>query len=103
MQYTLITMFSVNMVLKTVISTSAALMWSLIHVLQVFRYILMINLEMPKLLDILMKYLAIVIGDFDGLQDQIPNLVTKYIVNMTELSVNVTLYSRFDDNGKHYS
>jgi hypothetical protein len=52
MKYTLMTMFSVNMVLKTVISSSAALMWSLIHVLQVFRYILMININRSKMIDI---------------------------------------------------
>ena len=100
MQYTIITMFSVNMILKVIISTSASLMWSLIHVLQVFRYILMINLEMPKLMDILMKYLAIVVGDFEGVQDLVPNLFTEYVVNMTDLSINVTLYSRFENNGK---
>ena len=101
LKYTLISMFSVNMVLKLLVSSSAATMWSLIHVLQVFRYILMINLDMPKLIDILMEYLAVVIGEIDEAEDMIPDWFGKYIVNVTDLGINMTLYERFEEHGKH--
>ena len=101
MKYTLLTMFSLNLLLKVVISSSAALMWSLIHVLQVFRYILMINLNMPKIVDILMQYLAVVVGEIDEIEDLVPDWFSAYVLssNPTELSTNITLYSRFEENG----
>jgi len=101
MKYTLLTMFSLNLLLKVVISSSAALMWSLIHVLQVFRYILMINLNMPKIVDILMQYLAVVVGEIDEIEDLVPDWFSAYVLssNSTELSTNITLYSRFEENG----
>ncbi|CAI2376366.1 unnamed protein product [Moneuplotes crassus] len=99
MKYMLMTMFSTNLLLKIVISSSAALMWSLIHALQVFRYILMINIEMPKVVDILMKYLAVVIGEIDDIEAMLPDWFSQYVVNTTDLSVNVTLYDRFEANG----
>ena len=100
MKYTLLTMFSMNLVLKIVISSSAALMWSLIHVLQVFRYILMINLNMPKIVDILMKYLAVVIGEIDEVEELVPDWFSNYVIsNPADLNVNITLYSRFEENG----
>jgi len=100
MKYTILTMFSMNLLLKIIISSSAALMWSLIHVLQVFRYILMINLNMPKVVDILMKYLAVVIGEIDELEELVPDWFSNYVIsNPTDLKVNITLYSRFEDNG----
>jgi len=100
MKYTLITMFSMNMILKAIISSSASLMWSLVHVLQVFRYILMINIEMPKVMDILMKYLAVVVGEIDEIEDLVPNFLSQYALDMDALSINITLYQRFEDNGK---
>ncbi|CAI2381883.1 unnamed protein product [Moneuplotes crassus] len=99
MKYMLMTMFSTNLLLKVIISSSAALMWSLIHALQVFRYILMINIEMPKMVDILMKYLAVVVGEIDELESMVPDWFSQYIVNATDLSVNITLYNRFEVNG----
>jgi hypothetical protein len=101
MKYTLISMFSVNMVLKAVLSASAALMWSLIHVLQVFRYILMININMPQMIEILMTYLAVVVGEVDEMENMVPDWFGKYVVNTTDLGINITLYTRFQDHGKN--
>lgn len=100
MKYTLISMFSINMLLKVVISSSAALMWSLIHVLQAFRYILLINIKMPKMTEILMKYLAVVVGDVDEMEEMIPDIFNTYIIDSDSLNVNVTLYTKFEENGK---
>jgi hypothetical protein len=103
MKYTLLSMFSVNMLLKAVISSSAALMWSLIHVLQVFRYILMINIKMPEMIDILMQYLAVVVGEVDEMENMVPDWFGQYVVNLTELETNSTLYVRFQDHGKCFN
>ena len=103
MKYTLMTMFSVNMVLKMVISSSAALMWSLIHVLQAFRYILLININMPILINILMEYLAVVVGEVDEIEEIMPDLFNTYVIDGDALNTNMTLYTRFEENGKNHS
>jgi len=99
MKYTLLTMFSVNLLLKLVISSSAAMMWSLIHVLQVFRYILFINIKMPGMIQIMMEYMAVVIGEVDEMEAVVPNIFNTYIVDGQSLNSNITLYPKFQDNG----
>ena len=100
MQYTILSMFSINMLLKIAIKSSAATMWSLIHVLQIFRYILLINITMPSIISVLIKYLGVVVGDIDEVQNMVPDIFNTYIVNSTELNQNVTIYPKFSDNGK---
>ena len=100
MKYTLLTIFSVNMALKVVISSSAALMWSLIHVLQVFRYVLLINIKMPAIVDILVEYLVVVIGEVDEIEEMVPDLFNTYIVDGEALNTDVTLYPKFENSGK---
>jgi hypothetical protein len=100
MKYTLLTMFSVNLLLKLVISSSAATMWSLIHVLQVFRYILMININMPLIMQILMQYLAVVVGEVDEIESLVPDIFNTYIIDGDSLKSDATLYPKFEENGK---
>jgi hypothetical protein len=100
MKYTLLTMFSVNLLLKLVISTSAATMWSLIHVLQVFRYILLINIDMPITIEILMQYLAVVVGEVNEIEDIMPDLFNTYVIDGETLNSDMILYPKFKDNGK---
>ena len=100
MQYTIMTMFSVNMLLKVVISSSAAVMWSLIHVLQLFRYILFINVNTPNIMATLISYLAIVVGDTGDSEKYVPNIIDQYMINSSDILANFTLYKKFDDNGK---
>jgi len=92
-------MLSFNLFLKIFISTSAALMWSLIHVLQAFRFILMINIRMPLLVDTLMSYLAVVVGEVDEMEEMVPDLLNDYVLQKRSLRVEV-LYPRFEENGK---
>ena len=99
MQYTIISMFSINMLLKVVIKSSAATMWALIHVLQIFRYILLINISMPSIISVLIKYLGVVVGDIDEMQSMVPDIFNTYIVNSTELNMNTTIYPKFEING----
>ena len=99
MKYTLISMFSINMGLRFVISSSASLMWSLIHVLQVFRFMLMMNINMPKIIGILTKYLVVVIGEIDEIEELIPDVLNEYVLNSDDLTQNMTIYSKFEENG----
>ena len=99
-KFTILSMFSINLLLKLLISSSAALMWSLINVLQVLRYILLININMPVMTDILMQYLAVVVGEVDEIEELIPDLIGSYLVKEEDMSYNVTLYTKFEDNGK---
>ena len=98
-KYTVIIVFMTNIGLKFLIASSAALMWSLVHVLQSFRYILMMNIQMPEMIDILMEYLVVVIGEIDELEDLIPDLINDYLINQEELTVNMTILSKFEENG----
>lgn len=99
MKYTLISMFSVNMVLKFVISSSAAVLWSLIHVLQAFRFMLMMNIQMPGVITTLMQYLVVVIGEVDEIENKVPDLINMYIINQADIENNVTIFPRFVANG----
>ena len=74
-------------------------MWSLIHVLQAFRFILMINIRMPLLVDTLMSYLAVVVGEVDEVEEMVPDLLNDYVLQKRSLRVEV-LYPRFEENGK---
>ena len=74
-------------------------MWSLIHVLQAFRFILMINIRMPLLVDTLMCYLAVVVGEVDEMEEMVPDLLNDYVLQKRSLRVEV-LYPRFEENGK---
>ena len=102
MKYTLLTMFSVNLLLKLVISSSAAMMWSLIHVLQVFRYILFINIKMPRMVSTLMQYLAVVVGEVDEMEEAVPDIFNSYIIDGESLNSSITLYPKFQDNGNFH-
>ena len=99
MRYTLISIFTINMGMKLIVSSSAALMWSLIHVLQLFRYILMMNINMPKLIGILMEYLVVVIGEVDELEEHTPDILNEYLLDRNDLIQNMTIYPRFKENG----
>jgi len=79
--------------------SSAAVMWTLVHNLQIYRYILMVNMDMPKLIEIIMKYLAVAVGEIEEIHKLVPDIFSSYILNAEEMDYNFTLYSRFIENG----
>ena len=99
MKYVILAMFAINIILQILIGSSAALMWGLIHSLQIFRYILMVNLNMPKLVDIILKYLAVAVGEIDEIEELMPDVISTYIIEPSDLNTNFTLYPRFEENG----
>ena len=60
----------------------------------------MINIDAPEVMDILMKYLAVVVGEIEELEDLVPDWFTQYIVDTSDLEINITLYPRFQEYGK---
>ena len=54
---------------------------------------------MPEMIDILMEYLVVVIGEIDELEDLIPDLINDYVIDQEELTVNMTILSKFEENG----
>ena len=99
MKYTIISLFSVNIAIKMFISSSAAIMWSLIHVLQVFRYILMINIKMPKVIDILMEYMAVVVGEVDEVENIVPDVFNLYLLNSSDINDRMYIQPNFQKYG----
>ena len=99
MKYTIISLFSVNIGIKMFISSSASIMWSLIHVLQVFRYILMINIKMPKIIDILMEYMAIVVGEVDEVEKIVPDVFNIYLLNSSDINDKMYIQPSFQKYG----
>ena len=99
LKYTIMTFFSVNMLLKVALAASASHLWSIIHVLQALRYILMINVRLPILVKMLMKYMAVAVGDIEELEDILPNVITDYMIDTSDISSKEILYDKFIENG----
>jgi len=93
-------MFAVNMLLKISIDSSGTYMWCLIHTLQIFRYLLLINFKSTTLLDTFVKYLAITVGEVNELEDLLPNWFTEYIINLEDLD-NHFIHRKFNESGKN--
>ena len=99
MKLAILSLFSMNLLMKLVISSSAAVMWSLIHVLQVIRYILMMNIKMPKVIDIMMKYMVIVIGEVEEIENLIPDILNIYFLDSSELNKEMHIRPNFQKYG----
>ena len=99
MKYAIISLFSINIAIKMFISSSAAIMWSLINVLQVFRFILMVNIKMPKIIDILMEYMAVVVGEVDEVDNIVPDVLNLYLLNSSDINDKMYIQSNFQKYG----
>ena len=99
MKLAILSLFSVNLIMKLIISSSAAIMWSLIHVLQAIRYILMINIKMPKVIDIMMKYLVIIIGEVEEIENLIPDIINIYFLDSSDLNKEMHIRPNFQKYG----
>ena len=70
-------------------------MWSLIHVIQAFRYILMMNMKMPKIFDILIEYMSIAIGELDKVDNLNPDVLNLYLPNSSDISDQMYIQPNF--------
>jgi len=56
------------------------------------------------MVDILMQYLAVVVGEIDEMEEAVPDIFNTYIIDGDSLNSSITLYPKFEDNGNiHYS
>ena len=47
-----------------------------------------------------MEYLAVVVGEVDEIEEMMPDLFNTYVIDGDALNTNMTLYTRFEENGK---
>ncbi len=57
--------FSFNIGLKIIMNSSMQYLWSLVHALQVFSYLLYLNIEFPENVKQFSKYLRVASGDIE--------------------------------------
>ena len=98
-KYTIISLFSINMLIKLFVSSTASLMWNMIHVLQVLRLILMIDIQMPRLISMTIDYLEIVIGEIEELEDVVPDPFNEYIIDSEQLNENAFVPDNLEKHG----
>ena len=99
MKYIIMSLLASNLLLKLVFSVSASLMWFLINVLQLFRFILMIDIVTPKVMSILLEYIAVVVGDVKEMEIPFPDLINTYIINEADLRQDVYIPAKFLERG----
>ena len=92
-------MFSVNLIIKLVVAVSASMLWDLIHVLQTCRYLLMIQIALPGVLQQFMEFLKIVVGEIEEIEDILPNFFTWFILNEDDIGKDQSVFSTFRQNG----
>ena len=68
LKYTFISVFGFNMMIKLLLKSSMNYLWSLVHALQVFNYLLYINLKYPANIDAFAGYLSIATGDVEEIK-----------------------------------
>ena len=59
----------------------------------------MMNIDMPKVIGIMMEYLVVVIGEIDEIEELIPDVLNIYVLDSEDLSKNMTIYPKFEENG----
>eukprot|EP00347_Sterkiella_histriomuscorum_P011981 403370353 len=100
LKYTFISVFSVNIALKFVLNSSMQYLWGLVHSLQVFNFLLFMNIEFPDNVLLFSKYLQVASGDIDEFNQYIPNVADMLVnqKNINEKSDNDKLQQKFKDN-----
>ncbi len=99
MELSILLVFIMNVLFQISTSSSDSLMWSLIHSLQIIRYICMVNVKVPKIFDVFIRYLAVTIGEVDQIYVFIPNWFGEYVVG-DEMRYETRIEQRFKDNGR---
>eukprot|EP00347_Sterkiella_histriomuscorum_P006839 403351236 len=102
LKYTFISVFSVNIALKFVLNSSMQYLWGLVHALQVFNFLLYMNIDFPDNVMLFSKYLMVASGDIDEFNQYIPNVADMIVNqdNIVERSDNDKLQQKFQDNTK---
>ncbi|CDW87978.1 cadg multi-domain protein [Stylonychia lemnae] len=100
LKYTFLSVFSFNLALKLVMNSSMQFLWGLVHALQVFNFLLYMNIDFPDNVLLFSKYMQVASGNVDELQNYIPN-VADYMVyeeNISEPKDQEQLQESFKEN-----
>eukprot|EP00347_Sterkiella_histriomuscorum_P005340 403356986 len=100
LKYTFMSVFSFNLVLKVVLNSSMQYLWGLVHALQVFNFLLYMNIDFPNNVQTFSGYLKVASGDIEEMQQYIPN-IADYIVNIKNVESsmdNEKLQQKFIDD-----
>lgn len=74
MKYTFMSVFSFNLILKLVLNSSMNYLWGLVHALQVFSFLLYLNIDFPSNVQLFTQYFKMASGDLDELNQYLPNI-----------------------------
>lgn len=86
MKYAFLSAMGFQLGLKVIINGSMQYLWGLVHALQVFQYLLLLNIDFPPNLPAFTSYFSIASGDTDsmGVTDYIPD-IKKYLINVDDI------------------
>lgn len=86
MKYAFLSALGFQLGLKVIINGSMQYLWGLVHALQVFQYLLLMNIDFPPNLPAFCSYFSIASGDTDsmGVTDYIPN-IKNYLIKVEDI------------------
>ncbi len=65
--------FSFNIAIKIIMNSSMQYLWGLVHALQIFSYLLFLNIKFPENIKLFSNYLKVASGDIEEINQFIPN------------------------------
>ncbi|CDW85864.1 cadg multi-domain protein [Stylonychia lemnae] len=75
---------SFNIAFKLLMNSSMQYLWGLVHALQVFNFLLYINIDFPENVELFSEYLSVASGDMEEFNTFIPN-IADIIISQDEL------------------
>ena len=85
MRAVVVSMFSVNIVLKLTMAASASFLWSMVHSIQLIQFLLFIDIPLPPNLYVLISYLEVATGNIEEFKMLLPSVVMDIFIDEQEL------------------
>ncbi|CDW90923.1 fu domain containing protein [Stylonychia lemnae] len=98
LQYSVMSVFSVNLAMKALLNSSMQYLWGLVHALQIITFLLYMNILIPSNVELFTDYLSIASGDI-SLKEFIPSVLDMVIDqrDIYEPIDNETFYYKFQE------
>lgn len=86
MKYAFLSALGFQLGLKVIINGSMQYLWGLVHALQVFQYLLLMNIDFPPNLPAFTSYFSIASGDTDsmGISEYMPD-IKKFLIKVEDI------------------
>jgi hypothetical protein len=86
MKYAFLSALGFQLGLKVIINGSMQYLWGLVHALQVFQYLLLMNIDFPPNLPAFTGYFSIASGDTGsmGIKDYLPD-IKKFLIKVEDI------------------